>query len=107
MTTATISISSVTIRPASNGYLMSVLSQPTPAVGSMPTNTDMVFTSLSDLVAYLTRIGPIGRMLRVADERTRARVTEAVLPAFAPYVVGAEVRFVAACWAIGARAPRA
>ena len=71
-----------------------------------------------DLVGYVTRIGPIGRALRAADEQTRTRITEAVLPAFDQtrtriteavlpafdqYVVGAEVRFVAACWMIGAR----
>ncbi len=56
-----------------------------------------------DLLGYVTRIGPIGRALRAADERTRARITEAVLPAFDSFVDGAEVRFVAACWMIGAR----
>jgi SAM-dependent methyltransferase len=59
----------------------------------------------SDLLGYVTRIGPIGRALRAADERTRARITEAVLPAFEAYIDGAEVRFVAACWMIGARSP--
>jgi SAM-dependent methyltransferase len=65
---------------------------------------DVVCTlAKSDLVGYVTRIGPMGRALRAADEPTRARITEAVLPAFDPYVDGAEVRFVAACWMIGAR----
>ena len=59
----------------------------------------------ADLVGYLTRIGPIGRALRAADAQTRARITEAVLPAFDPYVHGEEVRFVAACWMIGATSP--
>jgi len=57
----------------------------------------------SDLVGYLTRIGPIGRALRAADLQTRVRITEAVLPAFDPYVDGDDVCFVAACWMIGAR----
>ncbi len=57
----------------------------------------------ADLVGYLTRIGPIGRALRAADEQTRARITGAVLPAFDSYIDGDEVRFVAACWMIGAR----
>jgi len=61
----------------------------------------------SDLVGYVTRIGPIGRALRAADAQTRARITEAVLPAFDPYVDGDEVRFVAACWMIGASSPGA
>jgi SAM-dependent methyltransferase len=60
-----------------------------------------------DLLGYVTRIGPIGRALRAADERTRARITEAVLPAFDSYVDGDEIRFVAACWMIGARSPGA
>ena len=59
----------------------------------------------ADLAGYVTRIGPIGRALRAADEQTRARITAAVLPAFDPYVDGAEVRFVAGCWTIAARAP--
>jgi SAM-dependent methyltransferase len=59
----------------------------------------------ADLVGYLTRIGPIGRALRTADEPTRARITGAMLPAFDPYIDGDAVRFVAACWTIGARVP--
>jgi hypothetical protein len=47
----------------------------------------------------------VGRILRAADEATRARVEAAVLPAFDSYLDGAEVRFVAACSLIGARAP--
>ena len=65
---------------------------------------DVVCTfAKSDLVDYVTRIGPIGRALRAADVQTRARITDAVLPAFDPYVDGEAVRFVAACWMIGAR----
>lgn len=60
-----------------------------------------------DLNDYVSRIGPLGRLLRSTDERTRARVMDAVLPAFDPYVDGSEVRFVAACWLIGARATAA
>jgi SAM-dependent methyltransferase len=67
---------------------------------------DVVCTfAKSDLVGYLTRIGPVGRALRAADAHARARITEAVLPAFEPYLAGDEVRFTAACWMIGARAP--
>jgi SAM-dependent methyltransferase len=57
-----------------------------------------------DLVAYLTRLGPVGLILQEADEQTRARVVEAVRPAFDPYVHGADVRFTAACWMVEARA---
>lgn len=54
---------------------------------------------------YLRLLGPVGLALRQADERTRVRVVETVRAAFAPYVHGAQVRFDAACWWIGAHAP--
>jgi SAM-dependent methyltransferase len=57
-----------------------------------------------ELVRYLTRMGPVGRALEGSDEATRARIIDAVRPAFDPYVHGSEVRFIAACWVIGARA---
>ena len=59
-----------------------------------------------DLVAYLTRLGPVGQILQEADELTRARVVDAVRPAFDPYVHGTDVRFTAACWMVGAHAGR-
>ncbi len=59
------------------------------------------------LVPYLTRLGPVGLLLQEADERTRTQVTETVRAAFEPYVHGDEVRFTAACWTVGARAPSA
>jgi SAM-dependent methyltransferase len=59
------------------------------------------------LHGYLTRLGPVGLVLQDADERTHTRVTEAMRAAFEPYVHGSEVRFTAACWMIGARAPSA
>jgi hypothetical protein len=58
-----------------------------------------------ELVRYLTRLGPVGLILQEADDRTRTQVIETVRAAFAPYVHGAEVRFAAACWMVGARAP--
>jgi SAM-dependent methyltransferase len=58
-----------------------------------------------ELVDYFTRLGPVGRFLHDADPGTRERVIAAVRPAFEPYVQGDEVRFVAACWMVGARAP--
>jgi ubiquinone/menaquinone biosynthesis C-methylase UbiE len=57
-----------------------------------------------DLVGYLTRFGPLGRILPEVDEQTRTQVIETVRPAFDPYVHGADVHFDAACWTIGARA---
>ena len=56
-----------------------------------------------ELVGYLTRFGPLGRILHSVDEPTRTRVVETVRPAFEPYVRGAEVHFTAACWVVGAR----
>ena len=57
------------------------------------------------LVHYLTRLGPLGLILQEADDRTRTQVIETVRAAFDPYVHGTEVRFNAACWMVGARAP--
>lgn len=54
---------------------------------------------------YVARMGPVGLFLQEADEPTRAKVVEAVRIAFDPYVHGGEVRFTAACWMVGARAP--
>jgi hypothetical protein len=58
-----------------------------------------------ELVRYLSSIGPVGRALEVADADLRRQVIARVRPAFDPYVYGAEIRFTAACWAVGARAP--
>ncbi len=58
-------------------------------------------TALAD---YFTRLGPVGLILQEADAAARAQVVETLHAAFAPYVRGDEVRFVAACWTIGARA---
>jgi SAM-dependent methyltransferase len=57
-----------------------------------------------DLVRYVTRLGPVGRILEELDDCTRARVIEVVRPAFDSYVRGAEVQFTAACWVVSARA---
>lgn len=56
-----------------------------------------------DLIPYLSRLGPVGLSLQAADEATRERVIATVRAAFEPFVHGAEVRFTAACWMIGAR----
>jgi ubiquinone/menaquinone biosynthesis C-methylase UbiE len=60
-----------------------------------------------ELVRYLTRLGPLGLILHEVDDRTRTQVIETVRAAFEPYVHGTEVRFTAACWMVGARAPSA
>ncbi|MEU3932323.1 class I SAM-dependent methyltransferase [Streptomyces sp. NPDC029044] len=60
-----------------------------------------------DLVTYFTRLGPLGMLLPGADQDTRARIVEAVRPAFDPFVQGTEVRYTAACWTVSARAAAA
>ncbi|MEO8179545.1 MAG: class I SAM-dependent methyltransferase [Deltaproteobacteria bacterium] len=60
----------------------------------------------SELTLYLTRLGPLGRVLPDVEEPTRGRIIETVRDAFQPYVHCAEVRFMAACWLFAARAPK-
>ncbi len=57
----------------------------------------------TELVPYLTRLGPVGRALEDVDARTRVEVIEIVRAAFEPFVHGSEVHFNAACWMISAR----
>ncbi|USR37566.1 class I SAM-dependent methyltransferase [Ectopseudomonas hydrolytica] len=59
-----------------------------------------------DLIRYVSWLGPVGVMLQQADEPTRSEVVATVRAAFEPYVGGAEVRFTAACWWVGATASR-
>ncbi|KIQ28196.1 SAM-dependent methyltransferase [Variovorax paradoxus] len=58
-----------------------------------------------DLVGYFTRLGTVGQVLEDADEATRREAIGTMRAAFDPFVHGDEVRFTAACWAIGAKAP--
>ena len=69
-----------------------------------PIDVPLAFAE-KDLDLYLTRLGPLGRMLAEADEQARTRVIAEVRHAFDPYVHGDEVRFDAACWTICARSP--
>lgn len=55
------------------------------------------------LIRYFTRLGPVGLVLRNGDEATRERVIGTIRAAFAPFIAGNEVRFVAACSSIRAR----
>jgi ubiquinone/menaquinone biosynthesis C-methylase UbiE len=57
----------------------------------------------AELIRYLTRLGPLGRILQNVDEQSRNRIIETVRPAFDAYVHGIEVRFNAACWMVSAR----
>jgi SAM-dependent methyltransferase len=54
------------------------------------------------LKRYIGELGLVGRTLEQTPH-LRPRVVEAIRPAFAPYVNGAEVRFVGACWLVEAR----
>ena len=53
---------------------------------------------------YVTRLGPVGRILQDADPDVRTEVIERIRLAVTPYVHGTEVRFDGACWLVGARA---
>jgi SAM-dependent methyltransferase len=58
----------------------------------------------ADLLPYLTKMGPVGRVLSEADEATRARIVDVLLPAFAPFIRDGVARFTAASWLVRARA---
>lgn len=57
-----------------------------------------------ELIGFFTQLGPVGLALQGQDEQTRARVIDAVRPAFDSFVHGNEVRFTAACWMVSAQA---
>ena len=57
-----------------------------------------------ELEPYISRLGPLARVLPQVDEAKRAPIIDAVRAAFDPFVHGAEVRFTAACWQVHARA---
>lgn len=54
----------------------------------------------SALLGYLTRLGPLGRVLQDLEEARRAEVVSTVRRAFDPFVVEDEVRLTAAVWLI-------
>jgi SAM-dependent methyltransferase len=56
-----------------------------------------------ELKPYISRLGPLARVLPQVDETKRAPIIDAVRAAFDPFVHGQEVRFKAACWIVGAR----
>lgn len=58
----------------------------------------------AELVGYLSRLGPVGRILQEADEQMRTSVIQKIRSAFNPYVHGDQVTYTAACWMISARA---
>lgn len=58
----------------------------------------------TELVPYISRLGPVGLALQDTAEPLRTQVVETARAAFAPYVHGPEVRFTAACWMVNAQA---
>ena len=61
--------------------------------------------SEKELIGYFTRLGLVGQALQGLDEPTRGQVLETVRVAFDSYVNDTDVRYTAACWMVGARAP--
>src|SRR5262249_11652123 len=58
----------------------------------------------SELEAYFTRFGPLGRVLHEVQGAAREQISRSVRQAFEPFVHAGQVRFTAACWQIDARA---
>lgn len=56
------------------------------------------------LLAYVTKMGPVGLALKEVDESTRARTVAAVHAAFQPFLRDGAARFTSACWLVSARA---
>jgi len=73
-------------------------------IASQPIDVPCSFP-LDQLDRYVGRLGPVSTALAAADDATRARVMPIVRAAFAPFVHGEQVRFVAACWQLVAIAP--
>jgi len=89
---------------ADRGRILSVLEQGGwNHVAVQPIDVECALPA-SELDRYVTRLGPLGRVIQDTDDTTRARIIERVRAAFDPYISGAEVRFNAACWVADARA---
>ena len=58
----------------------------------------------SELTSFLTHLGPLGAYLKKVGGTPSAEVIEAINSAYAPFVVGDEIVYNAACWKITARA---
>jgi len=57
----------------------------------------------SELIGYLSRMGPVGRALDSVDTVTREGVISKVRTAFNAFVSGESVSFRAACWLVSAQ----
>jgi len=53
------------------------------------------------LDTWLTRLGPLGRILPDLDTERRDAILAALREAYAPHIRDGAVRFRAACWSIG------
>ena len=60
---------------------------------------------VSELSLFLDRLGPVPRLLDMNPQADRDAVRAAVRKAYEAFIVGDEVRYVAGCWAIRAKAP--
>lgn len=56
------------------------------------------------LPTYLTRFGPLSRVMEGLEPAWRQDVLARLLDAFAPFIQAGEVRFTAACWQVTAKA---
>jgi len=68
-----------------------------------PVDVECAFPTTS-LERFFTRLGPVGQVLRDADDGLRQQVTQRIRAAFQPFVHGTDVRFIAACWMVSAAA---
>lgn len=69
-----------------------------------PIDIDCRFAA-ADLPIFMTRLGPLGRVLPGVDEARRNALIPIVRAAMQPFVQGDQVRFTAACWMVSARCP--
>ncbi|MFI5394146.1 MAG: class I SAM-dependent methyltransferase [Candidatus Binatia bacterium] len=60
---------------------------------------------LDDTASFLVHIGPLGRLLRDAEDDVRARVAESVRDAIAPFATPQGVRMPSAAWVVTAQRP--
>ena len=58
----------------------------------------------SDLMTYITHLGPLGLLLPGMTEEERTPALQSVRAAFDPFMDGTTARFTAACWMIQAQA---
>jgi len=72
-------------------------------IGITPVDVPCTFPA-SGMLHYLTRMGPLGRILPTLEEEQRRHVIATVHAAFDPFVRGDAVNFTAACWEVTARA---